>query len=137
MIEKYIIRHIIWSTDDYRIFHKEDSENVKKLDRLRVVEVDITMSETTDMINELSREDPQFAKGIQHYRQQYRYADAIEKLRKRAKLTQTQLGDLVGAPQSAVARWERGDANITMKTLEKIAEATHTQLDIKFVKDNE
>ncbi len=97
----------------------------------------ITMSETTDMINELSREDPQFAKGIQHYRQQYRYADAIEKLRKRAKLTQTQLGDLVGASQSAVARWERGDANITMKTLEKIAEATHTQLDIKFVKDSE
>lgn len=44
-------------------------------------------------------------------------------------LTQYELAERLGSQQAAVARWEKGQHDITMKTLSRIANA----LDVEFV----
>lgn len=57
----------------------------------------------------------------------------IARLRKRKKLTQKQFAELMGTSQAAVSRIEKGDyEGFTLKTLQKIADATGTQLEIHF-----
>jgi len=53
----------------------------------------------------------------------------IKKLRLQRRLTQVQLGKLVGVPQSAVARMEgRDGGNITVKTLYRFAKALQAEV---------
>ena len=48
--------------------------------------------------------------------------DVIKKLRKEHKLTQEQLGDIVGVQKSAIAKYERGSiVNLKRETIEKMA----------------
>lgn len=60
------------------------------------------------------------------------YAIAIIKLRKKLNLTQQQLADKIGVSQPMIARWESGSGNITMKNMERIAQATSKKLIIAF-----
>jgi len=58
----------------------------------------------------------------------------IGKLREKKGLSQQQLAKLLGTSQQAISRIERGDyEGFTLKTLEKIAEATGTRVKIEFV----
>jgi transcriptional regulator with XRE-family HTH domain len=54
-------------------------------------------------------------------------------IRESRKLTQGQLADILGTKQPAVSRIERGEASLSLKTLEGYARAFDVALSVKFV----
>lgn len=46
--------------------------------------------------------------------------DLIREARLRAGLTQAELGERIGKPQSVIARWERGDVTPSLETLRPV-----------------
>ncbi|WP_040471732.1 helix-turn-helix domain-containing protein [Lentilactobacillus kisonensis] len=90
------------------------------------------MTQTDDLIKKFTKERPGLDKKIAHYDEQFDYAIAIIKLRKKLNLTQQQLADKIGVSQPMIARWESGSGNITMKNMERIAQATSKKLIIAF-----
>lgn len=56
--------------------------------------------------------------------------DAIKKTRKERKLTQEQLGKLIGVQKSQISKLERNTKNVTIETILKVFRALKT--DIKF-----
>ena len=83
------------------------------------------------------REDlknPKFRQQFEAEQRALALALKIAKLREKKGLTQTQLARLMGTSQQAISRIESGDyEGFTLRTLEKIAEATGTRLKIDFV----
>jgi transcriptional regulator with XRE-family HTH domain len=54
--------------------------------------------------------------------------DLLREARKRAGLTQAELGRRVGKPQSSIARWERGDVKPSLETLRELIRACGLEL---------
>jgi DNA-binding XRE family transcriptional regulator len=78
--------------------------------------------------------DLEFKAHYEEERQALKLAMKIAKLRERKGLSQQQLAKLMGTSQQAVSRIESGEyEGFTLKTLEKIAEATGTKVKIEFV----
>jgi DNA-binding XRE family transcriptional regulator len=78
--------------------------------------------------------DPEFKANYQEERQALKLAMKIAKLREKKGLSQQQMAKLMGTSQQAVSRIESGEYDgFTLKTLEKIAEATGTKVKIEFV----
>lgn len=78
--------------------------------------------------------DPEFKAHYQEERQALKLALKIAKLREKKGLSQQQLAKLMGTSQQAISRVESGDyEGFTLKTLEKIAEATGTRVNIEFI----
>jgi len=78
--------------------------------------------------------DPEFRAHYQEERQALKLAMKITKLREKKGLSQQELAKLMGTSQQAISRIESGGyEGFTLKTLEKIAEATGTQLEIEFI----
>lgn len=55
-------------------------------------------------------------------------ADLLREARLRTGLTQSQLGSLVGRPQSAIARWESGRVEPSLETLRELIRACGLEL---------
>lgn len=47
----------------------------------------------------------------------------VSKIRKRKKLSQTELGELVGVEQPTISRLERGDESVTLRLINNVAAA--------------
>ncbi len=78
--------------------------------------------------------DPEFRAHYREERQALKLDIKITKLREKKGLSQQQLAKLMGTSQQAISRIESGGyKGFTLKTLEKLAEATGTQLKIEFV----
>jgi DNA-binding XRE family transcriptional regulator len=78
--------------------------------------------------------DPEFKAHYQEEHQALNLAIKITKLREKRGLSQQQLAKLMGTSQQAISRIESGEyEGFTLKTLEKIAEATGTRVKIEFV----
>ncbi len=78
--------------------------------------------------------DAEFKVHYQKERQALKLAMKIAKLREEKGLSQQQLAKLMGTSQQAVSRIESGEyEGFTLKTLEKIADATGTRIKIEFV----
>lgn len=78
--------------------------------------------------------DHEFKVHFEEERQALEVALKVAKLREEKGLTQQRLAKLMGTSQQAVSRIESGEyEGFTLKTLEKIAEATGTRLKIEFV----
>jgi len=78
--------------------------------------------------------DPEFKARYQEERQALKLAIKIAQLREKKGLSQQQMAKLMGTSQQAVSRIESGEyEGFTLKTLEKIAEATGTKVKIEFV----
>lgn len=78
--------------------------------------------------------DPEFKAHYQKERQALMLAMKIAKLREKKGLSQQQMAKLMGTSQQAISRIESGNyEGFTLKTLEKIAEATGTRVKIEFV----
>lgn len=56
--------------------------------------------------------------------------DMIKSVRKERKLTQEQLGELVGVQKSQISKLERNAKNVTIETILKVFKALQT--DVKF-----
>ena len=78
--------------------------------------------------------DPEFKKYYQEERQALKLAMSIAELRNQKGLSQQELAKLMGTSQQAISRIESGEyEGFTLKTLEKIAEATGMRIKIEFV----
>jgi DNA-binding XRE family transcriptional regulator len=78
--------------------------------------------------------DPEFKAHYREERQALKLAMKIAKLREKKGLSQQQMAKLMGTSQQAVSRIESGEyEGFTLKTLEKIVEATGTKVKIEFV----
>lgn len=54
--------------------------------------------------------------------------DLIKEARLRAGLTQAELGDEIGKPQSVIARWERGEVQPPLETLREVVRGCGLEL---------
>ena len=78
--------------------------------------------------------DPEFKTHYEEERQALILAMKISRLREKKGLSQQQLAELMGTSQQAISRIESGEyEGFTLKTLEKLAEATGTRLRIEFI----
>ena len=78
--------------------------------------------------------DPEFKAQYQEEKQALKMAMKILELREKKGLSQQQLAKLMGTSQQAISRIESGEyEGFTLKTLEKIAEATGMRVKIEFV----
>jgi len=74
--------------------------------------------------------DPEVRKEYDALEPQFRLIREILLRRSELNLNQLQLAKLVGTRQPAISRLERGDGNITINTLRRIADALDADLDI-------
>jgi DNA-binding XRE family transcriptional regulator len=77
--------------------------------------------------------DKEFKEGYEEEKLALELAQKISQLRKQQNLTQAELAERMGTSQQAVSRIESGTyEGFSIKTLEKVAAATHTRLAIDF-----
>lgn len=77
--------------------------------------------------------DPKFRAAFEKERDKLRISYEIVVLRHKAKLTQKQLAKELKMSQSAVARIESGEQNLTIETLMKIGSVFGKKIKVKFV----
>lgn len=78
--------------------------------------------------------NPEFKKYFDEYGKQLEIAYQILQLRKKKRMSQSELAKKIGTKQSNIARMESGQQNFTTDTLQKIASALDRNLKIDFVK---
>lgn len=85
-------------------------------------------------IEKILKEDPSFKEKLDKAGRAWDIAFQIYDLRKKSRLTQTQLAKLVKTSQSNIARIESADyTGYTFKTLEKVTKALKAKLEIRIV----
>ncbi len=76
--------------------------------------------------------EPTYRKAYEALEEEFVLASAVMDVRNRAGLTQQQLARKMGTTQPVVARLESGRSRPSMRTLEKLADATGSRLLISF-----
>jgi len=76
--------------------------------------------------------DPKYRRAYDALEQEFVLASAVIEARNRAGLTQEELARRMGTTQPVVARLESGRVRPSMRTLERLAEATGSRLLISF-----
>jgi transcriptional regulator with XRE-family HTH domain len=76
--------------------------------------------------------DPKYRKAYEGLEEEFALASAVIEARTRASLTQQELARKMGTTQPVVARLESGRTRPSMRTLERLAEATGSRLLISF-----
>lgn len=79
------------------------------------------------------RRDPEFRKAYEEVDAEVRLAIAVAEARERAGMTQAALAKKMHTKQSNISRIERGSQNVTVATLERIAKALHSRLEIQLL----
>ena len=90
------------------------------------------ISKIDDYISKRSQEDPEFAKSVEQENIKLDVAVKVRNLRDGMNLSQREFADLVGKPQSTIARIENGTMNASTKLLSEIAQAKNQKLTIEF-----
>jgi len=85
-----------------------------------------------DEILKQELKNPEFRKYYDEYGRQLEIAYQILQLRKKKKMSQTQLAKKIGTKQSNIARMEAGQQNFSVDILGKIAEALDCNVKIEF-----
>ena len=76
--------------------------------------------------------EPKYRKAYEALEEEFALASAVMDVRNRAGLTQQALAHRMGTTQPAIARLESGRTRPSMRTLERLAEATGSRLLISF-----
>lgn len=84
-----------------------------------------------DLHEESYKNDPEYAKEYDALEEEFSFVTAVIEARAQANLTQEQLAERMGTSQAQIARME-GGKKPSMRTLEKLAAATGTQLKVTF-----
>ncbi|MGO8789705.1 MAG: helix-turn-helix domain-containing protein [Terriglobia bacterium] len=77
-------------------------------------------------------EEPEYRKAYDALEGEFALAEAVIAARNRVGLTQAELARKMGTTQPVLARLEGGRARPSMRTLERLAQATGTRLLIRF-----
>ena len=89
------------------------------------------MTRVVDMHKKWMKQ-PKYRKAYEALQEEFALASAIIDLRSRAGLTQKELARKMRTTQPVVARLESGRTRPSMRTLERLAEATGSRLLISF-----
>lgn len=89
------------------------------------------MARIVDMHKKWLKE-PKYKQAFEALEEEFALAAAVIDVRNRAGLTQEELARKMGTTQPAVARLESGRIHPSMRTLERLAEATGSRLLIRF-----
>jgi transcriptional regulator with XRE-family HTH domain len=76
--------------------------------------------------------EPKYRKAYKALEEEFVLASAVTEVRGRAGLTQEELARRMGTTQPVVARLESGRTRPSMRTLERLAQATGSRLLISF-----
>ena len=90
------------------------------------------MARISDMHKKWIKE-PKYRKAYEALEEEFVLASAVIDVRNRAGLTQAQLARKMGTTQPVVARLESGRTRPSMRSLERLAEATGSRSRISFV----
>jgi transcriptional regulator with XRE-family HTH domain len=89
------------------------------------------MARITDLHKKWMKE-PKYRKAYEALEEEFVLASAVIDVRNRAGLTQEELARKMGTTQPVVARLESGRSRPSMRTLERLADATGSRLLISF-----
>lgn len=90
------------------------------------------MSKIDEYVAERSKSNPDFAKLVEQENINLEVAVKVRDLRESMGMSQREFADLIGKPQSTIARIENGSMNASTKILSEIAQATNQRLTIQF-----
>ncbi len=76
--------------------------------------------------------EPKYRKAYADMEDEFALAKAVISARSRAGLTQTELARKMGTTQPVVARMEGGQVQPSLRTLQRLAQATGSRLSIRF-----
>lgn len=96
------------------------------------VKGDIIMSKIDEYIVKRSKQSANFAREYKEERQKLQVAVEVRNLREELGMSQRKFAELVGKPQSTIARIESGKMNVSINVLNEIADATNQKLTIRF-----
>lgn len=94
-----------------------------------------SMSKFNDFLDEQLK-DKSFKKEWDALEPEYQIISAMLRYRAENNITQKQLADITGIPQADISRLENGNANPSLKTLQRLAEGMGMKLKIEFVPAN-
>ena len=78
-------------------------------------------------------ENPEFKKEWDAFEPEYQIIKAMLDTRNEKAMTQKQLADITGIPQADISRLENGNANPSLRTLQRLAEGMGMKLKLEFV----
>lgn len=90
------------------------------------------MSKLDSYVAERSKKNPEFAQIFEQENINLEVAVKVQGLRANMGLSQREFANLIGKPQSTIARIENGSMNASTKILSEIAQATNQRLTIQF-----
>lgn len=90
------------------------------------------MSKIDEYVAERSKNNPDFAKLVEQENINLEVAVKVRDLRENMGMSQREFANLIGKPQSTIARIENGSMNASTKVLSEIAQATNQRLTIQF-----
>jgi predicted transcriptional regulator len=91
------------------------------------------MSKIDKLIEKKISRNGEFLKEYNKENERLQVAVALMRLRESEGLTQRQLAEKVGKPQSTIARIENGNMNVSYGILSEIAAGLDKRLEIRFV----
>ena len=80
--------------------------------------------------------NPEFKKEWDALEPEYQIIKAMLDTRNEKAITQKQLADITGIPQADISRLENGNANPSLRTLQRLAEGMGMKLKLEFVPAN-
>ena len=80
--------------------------------------------------------NPEFKKEWDALEPEYQIIKAMLDTRNEKAMTQKQLADITGIPQADISRLENGNANPSLRTLQRLAEGMGMKLKLEFVPVN-
>lgn len=86
-----------------------------------------------DVFLKESLKDPLLKAEFDRQQPEFAVIQALIDARIKKSLTQKQLAEKMGTTQSAISRLEKGNVSPTVDFLKKLAEATDSRLDIRFL----
>ena len=80
--------------------------------------------------------NPEFKKEWDELEPEYQIIKAMLDTRNEKAMTQKQLADITGIPQADISRLENGNANPSLRTLQRLADGMGMKLKLEFVPAN-
>ncbi len=80
--------------------------------------------------------NPEFKKEWDALEPEYQIIKAMLDTRNEKAMTQKQLADITGIPQADISRLENGNANPSLRTLQRLADGMGMKLKLEFVPVN-
>ena len=77
--------------------------------------------------------NPEFKKEWDSLEPEYQIIKAMLSARNEKAITQKQLADITGIPQADISRLENGNANPSLKTLQRLADGMGMKLKLEFI----